>query len=336
MPDRASCHMAEYARFMFMQPLSRCRLMALNSQQPALMNLKEWHMRIGIIGLGVMGTPIALRLLHAGMPILVWNRSSPATDYLRDAGATVASSVADLCAHSDVILLALRDAPALDAVLERGTPAFATYVSNRMLVQLGTTAPSLSLELALAIEHCGGRYVEAPVSGSRMQAEQGQLISMFAGAEKDIDEVEDLLVPICREAFGCGLVPQAMRMKLAINHFLIVMVTALAEAVHAAQLGHMDLQLLQRILDAGPMASTTSRIKLAKLVTADYKPQAAIRDVRLIAHLVARQAHVAGAASPLIDICCAALDAASAAGDGDSDMVAVVRHLQAAVPEVTT
>ena len=292
-------------------------------------------MRIGMIGLGVMGAPIALCLLRAGTPLRVWNRSEPALAQLRDAGATVAPSIADLCAHSDVILLALRDAPAFDAVLERGTPAFATYVSNRMLVQLGTTASGHSLELARAISNCGGRYVEAPVSGSRTQAEQGQLIGMLAGADQDLDDIEALLAPACREMFRCGAVPEAMRMKLAVNHFLIVMVTALAEAVQAAQLGQMDLHLLQRILDAGPMASTTSRIKLAKLVAADYSAQAAIRDVRQIAHLVANQAHGARAPSPLIDICRAALDAASAAGEGDREMVTVVRHLQAAGPQAT-
>jgi 3-hydroxyisobutyrate dehydrogenase len=101
----------------------------------------------------------------------------------------------------------------------------------------------------------------------------------------------------------------------------------LAETVHAARAAQLDLQLLQRILDAGPMASTVSRVKLAKLVDDDHAPQAAIRDVRTIARLVAEQCADAGAAAPIIDLCAAAYRRADEAGLGDLDMAAVGRVL---------
>ncbi len=118
--------------------------------------------------------------------------------------------------------------------------------------------------------------------------------------------------------------PGALRMKLAANHFLIGMVTVLAETVHAARLAGVDIETLRQVLDAGPMASAVSRIKLDKLIRNDFSAQAAIRDVATIARLVAAQCASAAAEAPLIRHCVELFQAADAAGHGTDDMSAVI------------
>lgn len=275
-----------------------------------------------------MGEPMARNLLRAGVPLRVWNRSPGAFDALAAAGVRVAASPDDLFAHADTVLLMLRGETAIDSVLGRGTEAFAARLAGRRVVHLGTTSPEYSEQLAREITAAGGRYVEAPVSGSRGPAEHGALVGMVAGATADVDAILPLLAPLCRRVIRCGPVPGALRLKLAVNHYLITTVAALAEAAAAAAAIGVDAALWREVLDAGPMASEVSRAKLAKLQAGDLRAQAAIDDVAHIAQLVLDQANRAGARVPLMTRTATLFGAAQAAGDGALDMAAVYRVFQ--------
>lgn len=281
-------------------------------------------MTVGFIGIGTMGLPMARALLDAGTPLLVWNRTPGKCLPLVELGAQCADSVDALCERASVVLLILLNEQAVDETLGRGTPAFRSRMAGRTVVQLGTTSPAFSRSLGRDISECGGSYVEAPVSGSRVPAEQGRLVGMVAGHPETVASVLPLLEPLCREIFHCGEVPQALRMKLAVNHYLIATVTALAEAVHAAERVGLDLSLLRDILDAGPMASEISRTKLGKLVARDFQPQAAIGDVSTIADLVLDQAMLAQAHAPLIAECATMYRSAAMSDQAALDMAAVV------------
>jgi 3-hydroxyisobutyrate dehydrogenase len=282
-------------------------------------------MRLGFIGLGTMGLPMVCNLLRAGHALVVWNRTPARCAAAIALGARQAEGIDQLCAVSEVVLTALLDEAALDQVLGRGSAVFRRRLAGKTWVQLGTTSPSYSQSLAADIALAGGRYVEAPVSGSRGPAHAGRLVGMLAGADEDIAMIAPVLRPLCREQFFCGAVPNALRMKLAVNHYLIAMVVSLAETVHAARTAGLDLALLQRILDIGPMASEVSKAKLARLVADDdAATDAAIRDVRTIARLVADQARDSHAAAPIIDHCVDLFRAALELGAGERDMAAVV------------
>ncbi|MFF5473954.1 NAD(P)-dependent oxidoreductase [Streptomyces achromogenes] len=286
-------------------------------------------MKVGFIGLGVMGRPMALRLAHAGTPLVVWNRTPDRAEPLRAAGAEVAADAAEVFARANVVLLMLADEAAVDAVLGRGTPELATRVAGRTVVHMGTTAPEYSRALEADIRAAGGRYAEAPVSGSRVPAEQGQLVAMLAGEEDAVAAVRPLLAPMCRETFGCGAVPGALLMKLSVNLFLITQVTGLAEAFHFAERQGLDRRLFLEVLDAGPMASAVSRMKAPKLRERDFAVQAAALDVLKNNRLIADAARAAHLASPLLDVCHALFRETVARGHGGEDMVAVLRAIEA-------
>lgn len=285
-------------------------------------------MSVGFIGLGKMGAPMAANLLRAGIPLIVWNRNADKSKTLEAVGAQVAASVAELFASTSIILMMLLDEQAIDAVLERGTARFDALVSGKTLVTLGTTSAEYSSGLELDLLRAGGHYVEAPVSGSRVPAERGTLVGMVAGDSVSVAAVMPLLEPLCAKAFKCGLVPSAVRTKIAVNHFLILMVAALGETVASARAVGVDLSVLQEVLDAGPMASDVSRLKFDKLIRGDFSPQASVKDAGKIARLALTQTTAGGARAPLMECCVELYRSAEDIGWQDLDMIAATRTLE--------
>lgn len=284
---------------------------------------------IGFIGLGLMGEPMARNLLRFGTPLVVWNRTRSKSRSLEQAGATVAGDAAEVFARCETVILMLLDGPVVDGVLERHSPAFLERVQGHTLINMGTMTPDYSKALAAEVRSAGGRYVEAPVSGSRKPAEAGQLVAMLAGEADDLERVRPLLLPMCREAYPCGPVPGALYMKLAVNLFMINMVTGLAEAMHFAEAHGLDRARFVQVLDASPMANDVSRVKAAKLLAQDFAAQAAIANVLYNNRLIAEAARAAGIASPLLDVCHALYAETEALGLGTADMVAVIRAIEA-------
>jgi 3-hydroxyisobutyrate dehydrogenase len=244
-------------------------------------------MDVGFMGLGVMGQPMALNLARAGTALVVWNRSADRSEPLRAAGARVAASPAEVFRQARVVILMLLDGAAIDSVLGRGTSDFAANVEQHTIIHVGTTSPDHSRRLEADIRAAGGSYVEAPVSGSRKPVETGQLVAMLAGERATMEEVAPLLQPMCQKTIMCGPVPTGPLTKLSVNLFLNTMVTALAEAVHFADRHGLDMQQFLAVLDAGPMASSVSRVKALKLVARDFDVQASssnlLENTRLIA-----------------------------------------------------
>ncbi|GAA4325565.1 NAD(P)-dependent oxidoreductase [Streptomyces venetus] len=285
-------------------------------------------MDVGFVGLGVMGQPMALNLARTGTPLVVWNRTPGRCEPLRAAGAEVAASPAEVFDRAGTVILMLADEAAMDAVLGRGTADFAARVAGHTVVHMGTTSAEYSAGLQDDIRAAGGGYVEAPVSGSRVPAERGELVGMLAGDSEAAAAVRPLLAPMCHEVFDCGAVPGALLMKFSVNLFLITMVTGLTEAFHFADRQGLDRSLLRGVLDAGPMASDVSRVKASKLLAQDFTVQAAAADVLKNNRLIAEAARKAGVASPLLDLCQALYGETVDRGHGAEDMTAVLRALE--------
>ncbi|MEV4319631.1 NAD(P)-dependent oxidoreductase [Actinocrispum sp. NPDC049592] len=285
---------------------------------------------VGFVGVGVMGEPMALNLLKAGTPLLVWNRSaSPRVDTLTAAGAVVAPDADTVFAQCDVVILMLANKDAIDATLGRGTPAFAARVSGRTVVHMGTTAPGFSAGLAADILAAGGAYVEAPVSGSRVPAEAGELVAMLAGEPTSVALVRPVVEPMCRELVDCGPVPNALLTKIAVNICLITTITGLAETMHFAAQHGLDLDKVTHVLATGQMSSPIMRVKLPKWLASDFTAQAAIGDVWMNTRLITGAAREASVAVPLLDVCEALFAETDALGHTGLDMAAVIKSIEA-------
>jgi len=272
-------------------------------------------MALGFLGLGTMGRPMAANLVAAGHDLVVWTRSGVPL-----AGAHFATGgPAEVFERAEVVLLMLANGEAIDGVI-------GPYVAGRIVVHMGTTSPEYSAGLGERVRAAGGRYVEAPVSGSKGPAEAGQLVAMLAGEEQDLDRVRPLLSPMCRETVDCGPVPGALLMKLAVNTFLIGLVASLAEAFHFAEGHGLDPRTLRAVLDAGPMASYVSRGKAAMLADGEFPAQASVRDVHYNNRLIVDAARTS---TPLMDVCRALFAETEELGHGAEDMAAVIRAMTA-------
>jgi 3-hydroxyisobutyrate dehydrogenase len=290
--------------------------------------------RAGFIGLGLMGQPMAATLVRAGHPLTVWNRSAGPAERLAALGARPSASAADVFAACDPVFLMLKDGTAIDTVLGRRDGRIQASVAGCTVVQLGTESPDYSAALAADLAAAGARYLESPVSGSRIPAEQGALVAMVAGPDEALRTALPYLTTMCRDVIPFGAVPAAAAAKLAVNLFLITMVTGLAESVLLAQTFNLNPGAFARVLDGGPMASEVSRIKVAKLLTGDHTAQAAAGDVLKNCDLIGAAADRAGLDLPLMSSCGDLFAAAVRSGHGLLDMSVVIQALaDRAVPD---
>ena len=284
---------------------------------------------IGFIGIGTMGEPMAVNLVKSGAQVVAWNRTASRTRTVAAEGAVIARDIDEVFARCGTVVCMLANAEALDAVLSRNQSAFRDRVRGHTIVHMGTTAPAYSRELENDVRGAGGQYVEAPVSGSRKPAEAGRLVAMIAGEPQAVSSVSHVLAPMCRQVVQCGMVPNGLLMKLAVNIFLITMVTGLAEAVHFAERQRLDLEQFSSVLTGGPMASEVARTKFVKLASREFSVQAAIANVRENNRLILETARATHVSSPVMDTCYALYEEAAALGLDDADMAAVVRAFEA-------
>ena len=286
------------------------------------------HDPVGFIGIGLMGTPMALNLARAGVPLVVWNRTREKLAPLLAEGAVAADGVEEVFARCGTVLMMLVDEAATDAVLRRGTAAFRRLVRDRTIVSSGSTSPAYAESLAADVAAAGGRFVEAPVAGSRVPAEAGQLIALLGGDERVAREVVPLLDPMCRAVIHCGGPGAGLRVKLAVNLYLTTTMPALAEATHFAQRAGVDLDAFHQALGLGQTGSDLTRVKLPKLIGRDFSPQAATSDAYGITRLVLAEAAAVGASTPLLAQASTLFAETIQLGGAREDMSGVIRALE--------
>ncbi|MDN7177026.1 NAD(P)-dependent oxidoreductase [Caballeronia sp. SEWSISQ10-4 2] len=289
---------------------------------------------VGFIGLGGMGQPMAMNLAKAGTKLVVWNRSAERAEPLRAIGVQVGESADEVFRRTETVIVMLSDSGAIDSVLGSGTPAFASRVAGHTIVSMSSVAPDYSRGLAASIHAAGGRYVEAPVSGSRKPAEAGQLVSLLGGDPETIAKIRPMLAPMCRATVICGPVGNALLMKLAVNLYANTMLVGLSEAMHFADRNGLDLNTFKAAIDSGPMACDVTRVKIPKLVERDFAVQAATADAFTSCQLIADAARAAGIASPLLDLSRKLYGESVDLGNGRLDMMSVIRSIEARTASV--
>lgn len=284
---------------------------------------------VGFIGIGAMGLPMALNLCRAGHRVVAWSRTAEKCELLRAEGAEIAAQPSDVFTGARVVIMMLFDSGAIDDVLRRGNSAFDEMVHGHIVINMSSVEPEYSRGLSREIESAGGRFVEAPVSGSRIPAEQGQLVAMIAGDAGVCDEVRPVLSAMCSQAIYCGPSGNALLMKLAINIFMLSTSVGLAEAFHFASQNGLPLDRFREVADSSQMASQLSRIKLAKLIAADFARQGSVTDGVNNTRLITDAAREASASVELITIVQRLFNEAAALGHGSDDMIAIVRAIEA-------
>jgi 3-hydroxyisobutyrate dehydrogenase len=196
-------------------------------------------MRIGIAGVGKMGTAIALRLIEVGHEVWVWNRSPEKLAPLQAAGAKAAGTAAALATAVEAIITILSTAEAQASVYEGAAGLLAGAVVGKLVIDMSTVAPAAARALAAKVQGKAASFIECPVGGTTGPARQGQLLGLAGGAAADIARARPLLDQLCRRLEHVGPIGAGASMKLAINLPLLVAYQALGEAYVLC--GHLGL-----------------------------------------------------------------------------------------------
>ncbi|QYT00211.1 NAD binding NADP oxidoreductase coenzyme F420-dependent [Trichoderma simmonsii] len=280
-------------------------------------------MSVGFLGLGVMGTPMALNLCRR-FPTTVWNRTASKCAALVQAGAGLGQTPAKVVEQSDVIFTMMFDGPAIRSVIDDD---FRKALRGKTLVNTSSVSVEFSQSLAKEVQEAGGKFIEMPVSGSKVPAETGKLVGMMAGDQADCERIRPFVEPITSAAVYCGPIGAGLKTKYAVNIFLITVTAGLAESMNLARAQGLNLEAFSSVLDAGPLASAYSKIKLAKMAKQDWSAQAAVKDCYNSTELIRTAAKAAEAKTPLIQVCNSLYKQAIDSGLEDEDMIAVYRVL---------
>ncbi|KAL0942018.1 nad-binding protein [Colletotrichum truncatum] len=281
-------------------------------------------MRIGFLGLGVMGTPMALNLARK-FPVTVWNRSASKYPTLTEAGAKTGETPAKVVEQSDVIFTMLFDGPALTSIFNDD---FRAALRGKTLINTASVPVDISKYVADQVQKVGGDFIEMPVSGSKIPAEQGRLVGLMAGDPDIAERVRPCVEPLTAAAIYCGPIGFGLKTKYATNLFLNNMTAALAESFSLAKAQGLDLEAFGQVLDAGPMASAYSKIKVAKIVNGDWAPQASIKDCYNSTQLIVKATEDANVRAPYAELCRSVYKEAAETGLGEDDMIAVFKVFQ--------
>jgi 3-hydroxyisobutyrate dehydrogenase-like beta-hydroxyacid dehydrogenase len=211
--------------------------------------------RVGFVGLGRMGAPMARQVLAAGYPLTVWNRSRGACDDFAIAGAAVAETPRALAAEADVVVTMVADVGALAAIAEGEEGLLSGLRSGTVVIDMSTIGPDAARDLAERVAAAGAEWVDAPVSGSVALAEQGTLTLMVGGSEAAVARIQPILDTMSKASFHLGPAGAGATMKLAVNAVLAVVNEAIAEGLVLAERGGIAPELAYDVFSSGAVAA---------------------------------------------------------------------------------
>ena len=283
--------------------------------------------KLGFIGIGSMGRPIARRLLQAGYNLTAYNRDRSKAEALVGYGAVVANSIAELASNTDVILSCLANDDAVRNVYAGPEGVFANARPGSVVIEMSTVNPETSRELYKLGAACAVSVLDVPISGSTPAAEQGTLTLFGGGDEKIFHNAEPIFRAIARQYFYLGSSGSGTTMKLVVNTLLGVGMQAIAEAIVLGQKAGLDRDRLFDVLSHTAVIAPAHIGKLARAASNDYSAQFALRlmnkDFRLILETAAEMRVPMPVTAAAFQI-----NTAEAANSIEEDFSAVIRGME--------
>jgi 3-hydroxyisobutyrate dehydrogenase-like beta-hydroxyacid dehydrogenase len=286
---------------------------------------------LGFVGVGGMGSRMALRLLTAGYGVTIYNRHPEPTRFLEKQGAKVAPNPGELAAHADIIFSSLADDVAVEQLLLSPGAALIGARPGTVFIEMSTKSPSLSRRMYDLAHEKGVFVLDAPVSGTTTVAERGELV-MFVGGDKVVyDRCLSVLQVLAREAHYMGPAGSGATMKLCANTLLGLGMQALAEAVAFGLKAGLQRERLLEVLGATAVVSPSQKSKLDNVRQDAYPPAFPLRlmlkDYRLILDTAMSLPAAMPATAAAEQVSAAELARQSAAGR-DEDFSSVVRAME--------
>jgi 4-hydroxybutyrate dehydrogenase/sulfolactaldehyde 3-reductase len=249
--------------------------------------------RIGFIGLGTMGGPMARNLLSAGFDLRVFDIEPTAVKALASAGATAASSAADAARGTEAVITMLPNGEHVEAAVFGAAGAAGTMERGSLFIDMSTIAPAVTDRIAQKMAERGIAMLDAPVGRSSQHAVEGKLLIMVGGAEADLNRARPALEKLGDTIVHCGPVGSGARMKIVNNFMSITLNATTAEALTLAEASGLDPELARKVMlgtvaGQGHMATTYPAKVLKDDLTPGFMVDLAYKDLGLAVELAAQ------------------------------------------------
>ena len=229
-------------------------------------------MKIGFIGLGIMGKPMVRNLLKAGYDVVCYSRTQKDIDEVVASGANAGTSSADVASKTSVVITMLPNSPQVKSVVLGEGGILEGAREGLIVIDMSSIAPLASQEIERACKQKGVRMLDAPVSGGEPKAIDASLAIMVGGEEKLFDEVKDLLLVMGSSAVYCGPIGAGNTTKLANQIIVALNIAALAEALTLVRKAGVDPALVFDAIKGGLAGSTVMNAKAPMMIDSNFKP----------------------------------------------------------------
>jgi 3-hydroxyisobutyrate dehydrogenase len=268
-------------------------------------------MEIAWIGTGIMGAPMARRLLKAGHHLRVFNRSPEKTRPLADEGAQVAADAAAAATGAQIIFIMVPDTPDVEGVIGKIQPSL---TRAQLVLDMSTIAPEAERRIAERLAALGVDYLDAPVSGGETGAIEGTLTIMVGGSEAAFDRARPLLDLLGKRITYMGPSGTGQTTKLANQIAVALTLEAAAEALLFAKRGGLDPATVLEAIGAGAAGSWQLNNLGPKIIAQDYRPGFLVKLIRKDLRLVSEAANQNGIALPGLQLMTSMFNATAALG----------------------
>lgn len=282
---------------------------------------------VGVIGLGLVGSALATRLLASGYRVVGYDLSPDRTSNLARLGGEPRDSLRSVVGEAEVSFVAVFSSAQSLAALTG--PTGIADLPPRTIIDVTTADPDESSMIARSLTEAGHGYLDAPLSGSSQQIELGEAVFLVGGAAELYDACTPLFATLARTAIHVGTYGAGARAKLATNLILGINRAALAEGLLFAERLGLDPEAFLEVVRETPAYSRAVDVKGAMLLARDFSPRSRITQHRKDLDVITSQARAAGLATPLADVHRELLVEAEAAGWGDLDTAAVLKAIEA-------
>ncbi|MDQ0594201.1 3-hydroxyisobutyrate dehydrogenase [Chryseobacterium ginsenosidimutans] len=276
--------------------------------------------KLGFIGLGNMGHPMAKNLEKAGFLLSVYNRTIEKTVDFKEK-STVYQNISDLVKNSDIIFTMLTNDEAVKAVYEE---VLALNIAGKLFIDMSTISPQISNEMSNAVKIKEGSFIDAPVAGSTKPATDGTLIIMVGGEEKDLQKALPYLQKLGKQVKHLGENGKGLAAKISVNYFISTIYQGLAETVLLSDKFGIERKDMLEIINESASGSGATKVKTPLLIDENYDAAFAL-DLMLKDILLAKNA---GADFPLSKTLVETYQGAHDAGFGKDDVIGIINYLK--------
>jgi 3-hydroxyisobutyrate dehydrogenase len=279
-------------------------------------------MKIGWIGLGNMGSPMSQRLINAGYHVTVYNRNKAKEEPLILLGATIASSPKLFMEKVDVIIIMVTDDKAIREIFSGVNGLLGTKANGKIIINMSTVSPGISKEMASLCSQEGNHYLDAPVSGSVKQAEDGQLVIMVGGNVTILEKAKPIFEHLGKLTLQVGSTGAGNTAKLAINILLAFHAQGLAEAVVFAGRNEIKTEDLITLINNSALGNAFAKIKGDAIMQDNFKAAFALKHIAKDLRLAKEE----GLATPLGETAFETFQQAEPTL-GEEDIIAIIKYI---------